>query len=191
MYDLLVLGALLEHDRSGYKLCKVLENALVPRRKISNGVMYPLLDKLAAADDIVFLAATENSRGKRLAHLTPTGKAHLHAMLLAPVPMDAKRESIYRFKFKGMAAETPVVQSQILNDYKNAVLTDLQSYQRIYVHVERKVAAAGSNQDSIDWGLRTLSLQIAESEAKIKWSNQQLEKVQQAIAAHGGITNND
>ncbi|AVK62965.1 transcriptional regulator [Lactobacillus sp. CBA3606] len=190
MYDLLVLGALLDHDRSGYKLGKVLENSLVPRRKISNGVMYPLLNKLAAAGDIVFVAATESSRGKRLAHLTATGKAHLHTMLLAPVPMDAKRESIYRFKFKGMAQETPMVQGQILNDYKNAVLTDLQSYQRIYVHLERKSAVGGSNQVSVDWGLRTLSLQIAESEAKIKWSNQQLEKVQQVIA-HGGMTNND
>lgn len=31
---------------SGYKLRIILENAMVPRRKISNGVLYPLLDKL-------------------------------------------------------------------------------------------------------------------------------------------------
>lgn len=191
MYELLVLGALVSRDMSGYKLGLVLENSLVPRRKISNGVMYPLLNKLAAAGDISFEIDETNPRGKRFAHLTAAGYDHLHEMLLTPVAADAKRESIYRFKFKGMAKEPVKVQSQILNAYKNAVLTDLQVYQQVYVHLEEKLATAADDQQAaLGWSMRTLSLQIAESETKIKWSIQQLEDLNQNGTV-GGKSHNE
>ncbi|WP_047999434.1 PadR family transcriptional regulator [Lactiplantibacillus herbarum] len=190
MYELLVLGALVSRDMSGYKLGLVLENSLVPRRKISNGVMYPLLNKLAEAGDISFVTDETNPRGKRFAHLTAAGYDHLHEMLLTPVAADAKRESLYRFKFKGMAKESVEVQSQILNAYKNAVLTDLQVYQQVYVHLEEKQAAAVEPQPALVWSMRTLSLQIAESETRIKWSIQQLEEINQNGTV-GGMNHNE
>ena len=191
MYELLVLGSLLSRDMSGYKLCQVLGNALVPRRKISNGVMYPLLNKLAAAGDITFVTDTTNARGKKGAHLTATGRAHLHDMLVTPVTTDAKRESLYRFKFKGMATEPVAVQSQILNEYKEALLTDLQIYQQVYLHLKEKLATASMDRRaSLDWSIRTLELQIAESETKIKWSNRQLQDLR-LTGAHGGKPNYD
>jgi DNA-binding PadR family transcriptional regulator len=49
MYELLILSALMVHDRTGYKLGKILEGNLEPRRQISNGVMYPMLHKLEKA----------------------------------------------------------------------------------------------------------------------------------------------
>lgn len=175
MYELLVLGSLLSRDMSGYKLCQVLGNALVPRRKISNGVMYPLLNKLAAAGYYV-RDGYHGCAWEKVAHLTTTGRAHLHDMLMTPVATDAKRESLYRFKFKGMATEPVVVQIQILNEYKEALLTDLQIYQQVYLHLKEKLATASMDRlASLNWSIRTLELQIAESETKIKWSNQQLQ----------------
>jgi len=191
MYELLILGALMSRDMSGYKLGRVLESILVPRRKISNGVMYPILNKLAAADDIVFVPAKADSRGKRLAQITPQGRAHLHEMLVAPVAMDAKRESIYRFKFKGMGNESLAVQLQILNEYKAAVITDLEVYQRIYLHLQKKLETAAPDRVSgLEWGIRTLELQIAEGETKVKWTNQQLANLGPA-EVNGGNQQND
>ncbi|MFZ2942377.1 MAG: PadR family transcriptional regulator, partial [Latilactobacillus curvatus] len=54
MYELLMLSALMSRNMSGYKLRIILENAMVPRRKISNGVLYPLLDKLESKGCIGF-----------------------------------------------------------------------------------------------------------------------------------------
>lgn len=185
MYELLILGSLSSRDMSGYKLAQVLESALVPRRKISNGVMYPLLNKLAAAGDIVFVSDATNARGKKLAQLTDQGRRHLHEMLLEPVAMDAKRESLYRFKFKGMAAEPVAVQAQILNAYKDAVLTDLQVYQRVYLHLQGNLESATQERvAALTWSVRTLELQIAESETKVKWINQQL-----SLLMDGGMAN--
>mgnify|MGYP003365669824 CR=1 FL=1 len=178
MYELLILGTLSSRDMSGYKLGQVLESALVPRRKISNSVMYPLLNRLADAGDIIFMPAETDSRGKRLARITEQGRQHLHEMLLAPVAMDAKRESIYLFKFKGMADEQPAVQQQILNEYKAAVLSDLETYQQVYLHLQNKLKTAPTARvNALQWGIRRLELQIAESETKITWTNQQLARL--------------
>lgn len=195
MYELLILGSLSTRDMSGYKLRQVLENALVPRRKVSNGVMYPQLKKLAAAGDIVFLATEVDARGKRLAHITPQGRQHLQELLAMPVAMDAKRESVYRFKFKVMADASLAVQSQIINEYKAAVLEDLASYQKVTLHLQRKLDDEADDEadeaaETIEWGIRTLDLQITTSEAKIKWSNQQLARIE-AAGINGGKQAND
>ncbi|WP_261809674.1 PadR family transcriptional regulator [Levilactobacillus humaensis] len=191
MYELLILGTLMSQDMSGYKLGQVLESVLVPRRKISNGVMYPILNKLAEAGDIIFVPAKADSRGKRLAQITTQGRQHLHEMLVSPVAIDAKRESLYRFKFKGMAGEPLAVQLQILNEYKAAILTDLEVYQRVYLHLKEKLEHASPDRVSgLAWGIRTLELQIAESETKVKWTNQQLSSLGTA-EANGGNQHNE
>lgn len=64
MYELLILGMLTSRDMSGYKLRGILESSLVPRREISNGVMYPLLQKLAAHGYIEFKVIEKNHRNK-------------------------------------------------------------------------------------------------------------------------------
>jgi len=175
MYELLILGTLISRDMSGYKLAQVLESALVPRRKISNGVIYPILKKLATTGDIVFVPAKIDSRGKRLAQITAQGREHLHEMLVTPVALDAKRESLYRFKFRGMANESPAVQGQILNEYKAAILSDLEIYQQVYLHLQKNLATSPTERaNALTWGIRTLELQIAGSETKVKWTNQQL-----------------
>ncbi|MFC6275318.1 PadR family transcriptional regulator [Levilactobacillus tangyuanensis] len=191
MYELLILGSLSTRDMSGYKLRQVLENALVPRRKVSNGVMYPQLKKLAAAGDIVFLNTEVDARGKRLAHITPQGRQHLQELLAMPVAMDAKRESVYRFKFKVMADASLAVQAQIINEYKAAVLEDLASYQQVTLHLQRKLdGEADEAAETIEWSIRTLDLQITTSEAKVKWSNQQLASIE-AAGMNGGKQANE
>jgi len=191
MYELLILGTLESRDMSGYKLGQVLETTLVPRRKISNGVMYPILKKLAAAGDIIFVSAKADARGKRLAQITAQGREHLHQMLMTPVAVDAKRESLYHFKFKGMANESLAVQLQILNEYKAAVLTDLEIYQRVYLHLQEKLEKAPTSRiNALKWGIRSLELQIAGSETKVKWTNRQLSDLG-STEANGGSYQND
>jgi len=43
MYELLILGSLVQRDMSGYKLRCILQNSMIPRRPISNSVIYPVL----------------------------------------------------------------------------------------------------------------------------------------------------
>ena len=65
MYELLILGTLMSRSMSGYKLRKILGNSLVPRREISNGVMYPLLRKLEDDGYIIQSADPDSARGEK------------------------------------------------------------------------------------------------------------------------------
>ncbi|MFT8581021.1 MAG: PadR family transcriptional regulator [Schleiferilactobacillus perolens] len=73
MYELLILGTLMSRNMTGYKLRQVVESSLVPRREISNGVMYPLLAKLEDHGYIEFLADETDPRNKKVAQITPAG----------------------------------------------------------------------------------------------------------------------
>ena len=61
MYELSILGALMSRDMSGYKLRQVLGSNLVPRREISNGVMYPVLQQLQHKGYITMSLARKQS----------------------------------------------------------------------------------------------------------------------------------
>ena len=105
MYELSILGALMSRDMSGYKLRQVLGSNLVPRREISNGVMYPVLQQLQHKGYITMSLAENSPRHEKVAHITDIGQKHFYALMAAPVPVDAKRESVYLFKSQGEEGE--------------------------------------------------------------------------------------
>ncbi|GMA68270.1 hypothetical protein GCM10025884_18970 [Leuconostoc gelidum subsp. gelidum] len=78
MYELYVLGQLLFTDRSAYKLRFVLENVLGINRKVSFGVLYPLLEKMENSGTIV-MTNDLDWRGKKsymLPQLVDPGLIH-------------------------------------------------------------------------------------------------------------------
>ncbi|MBV0930469.1 PadR family transcriptional regulator [Lentilactobacillus sp. IMAU92037] len=187
MYELLILGMLTSRDMSGYKLRGILESSLVPCREISNGVMYPLLQKLAAHDYIEFKVIEKNHRNKKLAHLTDLGAKRFTELMAEPVAQDAKRESIFRFKFRGMAGVDPATQLRIFNEYANSVQADLQAYQTVHDHLHTLMDSDPDNRDHLRWAIRSLNLSISICQAKQRW----VEKCRQEINQNRGKTNEE
>ena len=109
MYELLILSALMVHDRTGYKLCKILEGNLEPRRQISNGVMYPMLHKLEKSGYMTLETKQINGRAQKLAKITDAGFDRFEDLMHTPIAMDAKRESNFHFKFRGLGDRKSVV----------------------------------------------------------------------------------
>lgn len=178
MYELLVLGMLMSRDMSGYKLRDVLGSALVPRRKLSNGVMYPLLSKLEKAGDIIFIEEPKDPRNKKLARITETGKIHFFDLMRQPVPDNARNESIYRFKFRGMFALSFQEQQTILQDYANKVQADLNIYNQVHQHLIQLSTEDTSNKAAIHAGIQSINLSITICQAKQTWINQYLSEIQ-------------
>ncbi|MCH5462671.1 PadR family transcriptional regulator [Lactobacillus sp. LC28-10] len=179
MYELLVLGMLMSRNMSGYKLRDVLGSALVPRRKISNGVMYPLLSKLEANGDIIFIEEPNDPRNKRLAQITEVGKTHFYQQMAQPVPdNNARNESIYRFKFRGLFAVDATQQKQILQDYADKVREDLNIYNEIHQHLLQLLTQDTSNKEAIHAGIQSIELSMTICEAKQAWVGQYLDEIQ-------------
>lgn len=178
MYELLILGMLMSRDMSGYKLRGVLGSALVPQRKISNGVMYPLLAKLEGNGDIVFIENPQDPRNKKLAHITAAGKTHFYELMQQPVADGARSESIYRFKFRGLFAVDPEQQRQILHDYNIKVQEDLSIYREVHQHLLTLLADETLNAAALKAGKRSIDLSIAICQAKLDWVTQYLSEIQ-------------
>lgn len=169
MYELLILGILRTRNMTGYKLGQVLESSLVPRREISNGVMYPLLSRLENHGYIEFIEKQDNLRKKKMAQITQAGIERFQELMMMPIPMDAKRESVFRFKFRGMDGVDSEAQWQILLDYENANQTDLNIYQSVQQHLKTKLQEPASDHNSLTWGIRSLELSLQICQTKQAW----------------------
>lgn len=169
MYELLILGTLMSRSMSGYKLRKILGNSLVPRREISNGVMYPLLRKLEDDGYIIQSADPDSARGEKTAHITDRGREHFQEMMSAPVVADGKRESVYRFKIRAFGEIQPDVQIEILDAFDDTVQQDLDEFIRSRNHLQQKLHVDESRAEHLEWTIQTLDLSIALSETKQRW----------------------
>ncbi|BAP86275.1 transcriptional regulator [Paucilactobacillus hokkaidonensis JCM 18461] len=169
MYELLILGVLRGRDMSGYKLGLVLEGSLVPRREISNGVLYPLINRLAAQGYIEITEKHDGPRNKKMTHITELGKQRFQELMMAPVSIDSKRESIYRFKFRSMDGVKAEAQHKILAEYEANVQTDLNIYQQVQVHLKEKMTSKPTDYERLKSAVRALELSIDICKTKQNW----------------------
>ncbi len=178
MYELLILGALMIHPRTGYKLRKILGGSLDPRREISNGVMYPLLHKLATAGFITLRDVEDDTaRGSKLAEITEKGEARFNELMHEPIAVDAKRESMFRFKFRGLGRESTAYQRDVLTAYQTVVQEDLTVYRNVRMHLE-SIGDRPERKLDLGWTLRTIDLQIRVAETKLAWAAEQLAQIE-------------
>mgnify|MGYP004700425815 CR=1 FL=1 len=173
MYELLILSALMVHDRTGYKLCKILEGNLEPRRQISNGVMYPMLHKLENAGFITLETKQINGRDQKLAKITAAGLTRFETLMHTSIALDAKRESNFRFKFRAMGHETVGFQREVLNAYRVAINADVTVYHDVIAHLQSRLDRP-ENAIDIGWSLRTFQLALSVAQTRLSWADSQL-----------------
>lgn len=160
---------------SGYKLRIIWENMDIPRHKVTNSAIYPVLKQLEQQGDIA-LRETDSARDEKVAHLLPQGMAHLKQLLQQPVPRNTKTESIYRCKIRALPAVEPALQRQILLAYREFVQEDLTHYHIGEEHVRQEQADFPTN-DYFTWGIRNIHLNQQLSQTKLDWIGTQLKEL--------------
>ncbi|MBZ5963547.1 PadR family transcriptional regulator [Leuconostoc gelidum subsp. gelidum] len=158
MYELYVLGQLLFTDRSAYKLRFVLENVLGINRKVSFGVLYPLLEKMENSGTIV-MTNDLDWRGKKKLHVTAVGRARFDTLMRKPISKNAHMDDVYLFKLSSLSLVDRTLSQQIIANFRAEKQSQCAQY------VER------SNQ-----------LQLHHSEASFFKSAMQINKLQYALA---------
>ena len=141
MYELYILGQLLFTDRSAYKLRFVLENILGAHRKVSFGVLYPLLDKMKAAGTIV-MTDDLDWRGKKKIHVTSAGRARFDELMKAPVQQNAHLDDVYLFKLSGLELVDEQLAHQIIDDFRSEKLAQRDGYKEHLTDLESRHAGA-------------------------------------------------
>jgi DNA-binding PadR family transcriptional regulator len=187
IYELFVLGELMDEPHHGYQLREILSNLLGPFRQISWGVLYPLIrqlerEKLLVSDTEVASEegkrGTASSRQRKQYSITPTGQERFYTLMLARDDYAADYRELFTIKLNNF---------DHLSRKQQLIL--LQHYQG-YLQIEDTYLQKGQQRVSTDPGipdnqrahiLRTISFRRSSVESEIRWIASQIINVEKEL----------
>ena len=116
--ELAILGELMEGPKTGYQLRQAMENTLGHYRKVSFGVLYPLLTKFEEQHYIT-LKIDDSPKRKKIATISEKGKSKFRQLMLIKVPENAYTDDIYRIKLDVMQHMSINQQLVVIKEYRN------------------------------------------------------------------------
>ncbi|APU70556.1 PadR family transcriptional regulator [Companilactobacillus crustorum] len=174
MYELFILGQLMDHPMTGYALRKAFINIMGDDQAISFGTLYPLLDKLESGN---FLALsfknTENKRPQKLATITEKGTQQFFKLLAEPVTINKQSQLTFLMKIHFLHLLDSQQQVKILKDFQEfsqQKLTRLEELREDLKDNPRMI------QVDIDDGLLVKQLQILRAQAQYDWVTKLLQE---------------
>jgi DNA-binding PadR family transcriptional regulator len=133
IYELFVLGELMDGPSHGYKLREVLSSLFGPFRQISWGILYPLIRDLeregfiAAEREIVMEEreqAASGIRQRRHYTITATGRARFYALMLEQGDYNADYRELFIAKLNNFDHLSPEQQLVVLSHYRGYLLIE-------------------------------------------------------------------
>ncbi|MFC5407492.1 PadR family transcriptional regulator [Cohnella soli] len=126
MNELFILGEVKNNPMHGYLLHQILNAIIGPTRKISWGVLYPLIHGMLA-DGLIEQVADEQpdsdrqGRGKKkkLYTITEEGKMRFFRLMEEPIPYSPEYELHFYTKLKNFELINKELQFLILHQYKD------------------------------------------------------------------------
>ena len=127
IYELFVLGELMDGPSHGYKLREILSSLFGPFRQISWGILYPLIRQLEregslASEREIMTEAREQAassiRQRRRYTITATGRARFYALMLEQSDYTADYRELFIAKLNNFDHLFPEQQLLVLSHYR-------------------------------------------------------------------------
>lgn len=146
LYKLFILGELMDHPMHGYKLYSVLNIVIGPLRKISWGVLYPLIHELQNDTFIEPADGSEQQKGsgknKRSYRITEEGRRQFYKLMEDPIPYKPEYELHFRVKMANFDQIDPQLRLVILHQFK-----DYLEFFRRHIEESKKSISKGQIPD--------------------------------------------
>lgn len=176
MYELFLLGKLMERPWHGYEFHQVLNSVVGPARQVSWGTVYPLLQRLEKAGLIQRLSDAsdrDDGRGRQRFTITHKGKQRFaHLMKLEP-RNDSNYRDTFRIKLGNFSRVDIATQHQILDRY-------LERLSSISAHTKAMSELVSKVPEMNELERKNILLALAHdrflAESEIKWIRQKLRK---------------
>ena len=164
MNELFILGELMEEPQSGYDLHKALQASLGRHRKISYGVIYPLLEKLEKKGFLTIdTLERPDGKNKKIAGITETGKRRFFELMKLPVPDGAHNNDIYLIELDVMQHLTLAEQIQLLEQF-------YQEQKDIIEDTENALKKLAAENSKDHWYAgKKFKLRLQQAQAAIEW----------------------
>lgn len=174
MYELFILGQLMDHPMTGYALRKAFISIAGNDQAISFGTLYPLLDKLEQVQELsLSFENTENKRPQKLATITEKGKIRFYELIETKVALNKQTQLTFLMKVHFLHLLNREQQIFILKDFQNFSESKLNRLQDLQSEL-------GANkhmvQGDINDALLVKQLQILRAQAQVNWVAQLLKQ---------------
>ncbi|WP_035795328.1 PadR family transcriptional regulator [Clostridium akagii] len=163
MNELFILGELMEGPQSGYHLHNAMQLSLGRHRKISYGVIYPLLEKFQNQGFLEMSDLGSDGKNKKVATITEKGKKRFFELMKMPVPTGAHNTDIYLIKLDVMQHLAKEAQMELLDEFyeeQKYIIEDTQD------GLER---LAKENSKDHWYASKKLQLRLQQTNVTIKW----------------------
>lgn len=133
MYELFVLGELLDGPRHGYQLREILSRLLGPFRQISWGILYPLIRQLEHEGLIVSEGesrpserekAAASGRSRKPYAITASGKQRFYVLMEDPGDYHAEYRELFLIKLNNFDYLSAQQQLNVLWQYRGFLQTE-------------------------------------------------------------------
>jgi len=175
VYDLFILGQLMDHSMTGYALRKAFSSVVGNEMTISFGSLYPLLDKLAKSGEITLtFEETDNKRPQKVATITKIGQDRFMELALEEVPVNKQTQLTFQMKLNFLHLLNQTQQVKVLKDFQASTLDHLKKLEELRLFLKNNHHMI---QADIDDALLLKELQIARTKTQYDWVTALLKRV--------------
>jgi len=179
MYQLFVLGQLMDKPMHGYLLRDILSNMLGPFRQMSWGALYPLIRQLQKNGWIeldtkgdVDLQSEANARQRKRYRITEPGKERFRAMMQEPDEYSVDTPELFQIKMVNFGHASPELRLAILQHY-------LGYLRMVDNHTQMQRRHKESLPDTVRryYVLRAVYYRLDCIQAELQWVEQEIARV--------------
>jgi DNA-binding PadR family transcriptional regulator len=166
LYELFVLGQLMDQEMAGYQLRQALKSVVGQEQTVSYGVLYPLLERLSQAGDITLTTVETSQRPKKVATLTSQGRSHFQTLILAPVTVNKQSQLVFQIKCNFLHLLSVTDQRTVLQDFQSFTQFQLDNLRDIDDYLTTRPRMVPT--DVVD-ARQVNQLQKARAQAQADW----------------------
>jgi DNA-binding PadR family transcriptional regulator len=176
MYELFLLGKLIERPWHGYEFHQVLNSVVGPARQVSWGTIYPLLQRLERAGLIQRLSDPsdkDDGRGRQRYTITQKGKQKFLQLMRSESKNDPNYRETFRIKLGNFSRVDIETQRGIIDRYLDR-LSSISSHTKAMAELVSKVPEINASER------RNILLALAHdrflAESESKWVRGKLQE---------------
>lgn len=171
IYELFVLGELMDEPHHGYQLREILSNLLGPFRQISWGVLYPLIrqlerEKLLVSDTEVEEGEHASNRQRKQYSITPAGQERFYALMSGQDDYGADYRELFTVKLNNFDHLSRQQQLTILQHYQGHLQTENLYLQKGQKHASTHSGIPDNQRAHI---MRVIAFRQSGLQGEIRW----------------------
>jgi DNA-binding PadR family transcriptional regulator len=180
MYELYVLGELMEQPVHGYLLPQILSHILGPYRQMSWGALYPLIHRLVQDGLILPWEPVSGGNGRRRQAyaITEAGRARFRELMAEPGEYGTDYRELFSIKLSKFGYVDRLLQLGILRHYRGYVQELRAHLEEVVEHVADNPYISATERPGV---LRSLSHRVRLVRADMQWIEQEIARTEDAV----------